>query len=121
VNEKIDRYTNSTTLVNQTENEDLRTSDSADAYQDYFHEGGNNAPSKTGSQNPDTENIDWTVKLNSEGLRIHNFNVIDQLSDKHSYIKDSFVLKDASGKELKADEYILTFDDENRSFTLTIG
>ena len=65
MNPQIDRYTNETTLTN-TGYEAV----SDDAYQDYFEGQDTGLISKEGAQNDDTENIDWTVTVNEEGLTI---------------------------------------------------
>ena len=87
VNPQIDRYTNETTLSN-TGYDPV----SDDAYQDSFEGQDTGLISKEGAQDDDTENIDWTVTVNEEGLTINNPTVTDSLSDNHTYVADSLVV-----------------------------
>lgn len=117
----LDRYNNSTVLTNQTKNEDLTQSDSATARIRYFGSGGGNASIKSGVQNPDTENVDWSITVNPEGLTIHNTVIKDTLSAKHSYVDGSFRVMDKDGLDLDAAGYTLTVAADKRSFELVIG
>ncbi|NLC26780.1 MAG: hypothetical protein GX777_09205, partial [Fastidiosipila sp.] len=114
VNEKLDRYTNSTTLSASTYDS---VTDSA--YQDYFEGADAGLVGKIGSQNPDTENVDWTVSVNPEGLTIKNPKISDTLSNQQTYLKDTVKIMNSKNEELENNSYILSFGEDNRSFTIT--
>ncbi|AQS52635.1 Collagen adhesin [Jeotgalibaca dankookensis] len=118
---ELDKYNNATTLTNQTKNDSLKSSANAAASIRYFKDGTNNNTAKTGSQNEETENIDWQVKVNPLGLTIKNTKIKDQLNDRHTYIQESLTVKDSKGKVLAKDAYTVSFADDNRSFELMIG
>src|SRR5699024_10507464 len=67
--------------------------------------------------NPDTENIDYEVTINPEGLTINNPKVVDTLSKNHQYIEDTIKVKDVNGTELTSG-YTLIVGEDNRSFTI---
>ncbi|MGF3067144.1 Spy0128 family protein [Facklamia sp. P12950] len=118
----LDRYTNSTTLSMIYEKEDVVASVSDTAYLDYFANNNSGLVAKTGTQNQLTENIDWTVTVNEEGLTIKNPIIEDQLSDKHSYLTDSFKVRDSANNLLNINEdYSITFAEDDRSFKLTLN
>ncbi|WP_462421871.1 Cna B-type domain-containing protein [Salinicoccus sp. Marseille-QA3877] len=110
----LDRYTNSTTLSDDDHGE---VSD--DAYQDYFDGGESGLVGKSGEQNPETEDIDWTVSVNEEGLTINNPEISDSLSDNQTYVEESITVKDGSDNELDSDAYELNVAEDNKSFTVT--
>ncbi len=87
-----DRYHNEVTLTNQTKNETLASTDSASAYRDYFSGQDNNSPSKTGAQNPDNDNIEWSATVNPKGLPLKNAYILDTLDMQQVYIRDSIVI-----------------------------
>ena len=129
----FDRYNNETKLINQPET-DLEQTDDAKASIRYY-DGVNNALiGKTGKQNDDTENIDYQVTINPEGLTIHNAVISDILSDLHQYvglvdedgntlsIEDSIRVKDANGiKLVRETDYKIKVADNKRSFTIGLG
>ena len=118
---ELDKYNNATTLTNQTKNDSLKSSANAAASIRYFKDGSNNNTAKTGSQNEETENIDWQVKVNPLGLTIKNTKIKDQLNDRHTYIQESLIVKDSKGNVLEKDAYTVSFAGDNRSFELMIG
>lgn len=118
---ELDKYNNATTLTNQTKNDSLKSSANAAASIRYFKDGSNNNTAKTGSQNEETENIDWQVKVNPLGLTIKNTKIKDQLNDRHTYIQESLIVKDNKGNVLEKDAYTVSFAGDNRSFELIIG
>ena len=118
VNEKLDRYTNSTTLSASTYDS---VTDSA--YQDYFGEEDAGLVGKSGSQNLDTENVDWEVSVNPEGLTIKNPKITDELSNNQSYIKDSLKVSKGTSELTEGTDYVVVFVDattsKGASFTIT--
>ncbi|MGO3017667.1 MAG: Spy0128 family protein [Anaerococcus sp.] len=113
----FDRYNNYTTLTNQTEDENLKQEAKDDAWIRYYADVTNDLTGKKGEQNPDTENIDYEVTINPEGLTINNPKVIDTLSKNHQYIEDTIKVKDVNGTELTSG-YTLIVGEDNRSFTI---
>ncbi|NLW15281.1 MAG: Cna B-type domain-containing protein, partial [Erysipelothrix sp.] len=116
--EIFDKYNNTVTLTNQTKNQDLKQDDKADAWIRYYGKLDNDLTGKTGSQNSDTENIDYEVIINPEGLTIHNAKIKDSLSDNHVYIKDSIKLFDKEDKEISGG-FNLVVAENKRSFSVT--
>lgn len=114
VNIKLDRYTNTTQLANSGY-EPVKD----DAYIDYYGGKTGNHSQKSGIQNTDTENIDWKLTVNPDGLAIKNSKITDTLSNNHVYIADSVVVMDKDGKAL--DGYKVVFEPDNRSFTIELG
>ncbi|MFF7082655.1 MULTISPECIES: Spy0128 family protein [Bacillati] len=114
VNIKLDRYTNTTQLTN-TGYEPVKD----DAYIDYYGGKTGNHSQKSGVQNTDTENIDWKLTVNPDGLTIKNSKIADTLSNNHVYVADSVVVMDKNGKPL--DDYKVVFGPDNRSFTIELG
>ncbi|GGN50502.1 Spy0128 family protein [Oceanobacillus indicireducens] len=117
VNDKIDRYTNTTTLSN-----DGYKDVSANAYIDYFADGTNNNNAKTGAVNEDTENIDWEATVNPLGLTINNAVITDELSKNQTYVIDDnheISVMNNAGEPLDGNKYKLTIGEGNRSFIIT--
>ncbi|NLC06082.1 MAG: hypothetical protein GX778_06150, partial [Erysipelothrix sp.] len=96
----FDRYNNSVVLSNQTKNETLKHVAKDNAWIRYYGGTDNDLTAKTGSQNDDTENIDYEVTINPEGLTIHNAKIKDALSTNHTYVDGSIKLFDAAGAEV---------------------
>lgn len=96
----FDKYNNSIKLENQTKDEDLYQFDNADASIRYYEGVTNDLTAKTGKQNDDTENIDYEVTINPEGLTINNAKIKDSLSNHHEYVESSIKLFDADGNEV---------------------
>ena len=117
-NDPVDpnRYTNQTTLINQV-GTDLQTSDSADAAIDYFYDGTSNQSIKSGNQNSDTENVDWTATVNPQGLNINDAVITDTFSDNSTYVKGSLDIKNDNDEVISPDLYDLVVADN--SFTIT--
>lgn len=123
--DKQDRYRNTTTLTNQTQNMDLTDTADANAFQDYFAEGENNNPNKLGEQNHETENIDWSAIVNPNGLPVNNAKIVDTISNNQTYIANSIkvftVVDGAQGVELTADSYAVSTNESNFEITFTSG
>ena len=116
----FDRYNNDTTLTNQSKSEELKRTAEANAWIDYFDERNNNLTDKTGAQNEETENVDYALVVNPEGLIIHNAKISDSLSNRHSYVDGSIKVFDDEGLELTVgDDYNLEIASDNRSFVIT--
>ncbi|WP_313469113.1 Spy0128 family protein, partial [Carnobacterium sp.] len=113
----INQYNNYTKLTNQPGTK-LEQTDDARAFINYFYDGTNNRSSKTGTQNPETENGDWTAVVNPLGLTINNAKIVDTLIDNSTYVKDTLKLTNAKGIEISSNLYTLTFAENNRSFTI---
>jgi pilin isopeptide linkage protein/LPXTG-motif cell wall-anchored protein len=95
----FDRYNNSVKLTNQKDTT-LETSDDADAWIRYYDGRDHDLTTKTGSQNDDTENVDYKVTINPDSLTIHNAKIKDTLSTNHTYVDGSIKLFDAAGAEV---------------------
>ncbi len=96
----FDRYNNSVELTNQTNNNDLKQSDDDNAWIRYYQGRDNDLTAKTGCQNVDTENVDYDVTINPEGLTIHNAKIKDTLSTNHTYVEGSIKLFNAAGDKV---------------------
>lgn len=97
---QFDRYNNSVVLSNQTKNETLKHEAKDNAWIRYYAKKDNDLTAKTGSQNDDTENLDYEVTINPEGLTIHNAKIKDTLSTNHTYVDNTIKLYDADGVEV---------------------
>lgn len=115
--EVFDRYNNSTVLTNQLNHEDLEQTAEADASIRYYEGIENDLTGKTGEQNAETENIDYEVMINPEGLTIHQAKISDCLSENHQYVEGSIQLLDAEGKEVE-EGFDLEIAEDNRSFEI---
>src|SRR5699024_3263494 len=73
---------------------------------------------KTGSQNDETENIDWTVSINPQGLPIKNAIFTDTLGSGHSYLKDSIKVYDMDNVEVSTELYDLEVAADNKTYTI---
>ena len=116
----FDRYNNKTKLTNQSEDDEFKRSAEADASIRYFDGKTNNLTDKTGAQNADTENVDYVLVVNPEGLTIHNAKIEDTLSTHHTYVEGSIKVFDDGDQELTLDtDYKLKIGSKNRSFEIT--
>lgn len=118
VNEKIDRYTNATTL-----SADYHKPASDEAYIDYFADGTNNNNTKVGVINNETEDIDWNATLNPLGLTINKAIITDTLNEHQTYVIDTegnhnIVVKNSEGELVEGEDYTLEMTNENRMFTI---
>jgi len=118
----FDRYNNDTTLTNQSKSEELKRTAKDNAWIRYFDGRNNNLTDKTGAQNADTENVDYVLVVNPEGLTIHNAKIEDTLSTHHTYVEGSIKVFDDGDQELTLDtDYKLEIGSDNRSFEITFN
>lgn len=120
---KYDRYYNEVLLTNQPDSEKDPEEARANAFKDYFADGSNNNAEKTGEQNPETDNIDWKVKINPEGLPIRNAKIIDTLDEYQEYLEDSVTLTLGELELKKGTDYSIEFGENeagNKTFTIVL-
>lgn len=119
----FDKYNNTVVLTNQSNDEVLKQEDDASAWIRYYANKANDLTGKSGQQNPDTENIDYTVTINPEGLTIHNAKITDSLyttdrNKHHEYVDGSIKLFDANDKEI-TEGFALAVAPDKLSFEIT--
>nr|WP_245329691.1 Cna B-type domain-containing protein [Enterococcus alcedinis] len=121
---KYDRYYNEVSLTNQPDPTKDPEKAIAHAYKDYFDDGSNNNAEKSGEQNPDTDNIDWTVKINPAGLPIRDAKIVDTLDEYQEYLEDSVILSLGELKLKKGTDYSIEFGEDkagNKTFTIILN
>ena len=94
-----DKYTNEAKLTNNHGDEDKKEEVTAAADIDYFGKDKSGLADKTGAQNDDTENIDWQVTINAEGLAINKPVITDSISSNQTYVENSIKLWEVYDKD----------------------
>lgn len=120
---KYDRYYNKVLLTNEPIKGQDPEKATADAFKDYFGKDSNNNADKSGEQNPETDNIDWKVKINPEGLPIRNAKIVDKLDEYQEYLEDSVTLTLGELELKKGTDYSIEFGENeagNKTFTIVL-
>ncbi|HZJ86940.1 MAG TPA: Cna B-type domain-containing protein, partial [Erysipelothrix sp.] len=121
-------YYNQVILENDTVDKKFYDSDAAKAYKKLFDGEENNNSDKTGYQDPETDEIVWSVVINKHSMPINKGYMEDELDEHQTYIQDKFKVEVAVGEgenetyeEIAEEFYDLVFntEGEKESFKLT--
>lgn len=120
---KYDRYYNEVLLTNTPIAGQESETAKASAYKDYFDDGSDNNSEKSGEQNPETDNMDWTIQINPAGLPIRDAKIQDTLDEYQEYLEDSVKLTLNNLELKKDDDYTIDFSEneqKNKAFTIVL-